>query len=286
MKIVAIMPVRNEAWCLRHTLPAVLRWADAVVIVAHCCTDESTEIIRKARLDHLDQQVMCAEESNPIWHEMQQRQHMLQWSRILGATHVAIVDADEVLTENLVPGIRDIIEATPPGHMLQLPWVCLRGDLHHFHADGVWGNAMVSFCFPDQPDFRWSSQERDGYDFHRRHPLGCELFHRPIGRGEGGLIHLQFVRDRALRAKQAHYQMTEVRRWPGRQTPAQLAAMYGLAVHQRGRILPVRPGWWPQEVAGIDLTDDGSTWHEAEIRQWIKEDGRERYAGLDLFGIA
>ena len=45
MKLVGLMPVRNEAWCLGFTLRVALRWCDEVVVCDHGCTDESRAIM-------------------------------------------------------------------------------------------------------------------------------------------------------------------------------------------------------------------------------------------------
>jgi glycosyltransferase involved in cell wall biosynthesis len=44
MKIVTIMPVRNEAWCLGLTARAALMWCDELVILDHASTDRTAEI--------------------------------------------------------------------------------------------------------------------------------------------------------------------------------------------------------------------------------------------------
>ena len=44
MKLIGLMPVRNETWCLGLTLRAALMWCDEMVVWLHACTDDSKRI--------------------------------------------------------------------------------------------------------------------------------------------------------------------------------------------------------------------------------------------------
>src|SRR5690348_12957855 len=102
MKLIGLMPVRNEAWCLGLTLRVALMWCDEVVVFLHACTDRSFEIVREIREEAGVDRVALSVYSNPIWNEMLHRQWMLLQARDHGATHIAIIDADEILTGDLL----------------------------------------------------------------------------------------------------------------------------------------------------------------------------------------
>ena len=46
MKLVGLMPLRNEAWALGFTLRVALKWCDTVAVMLHACTDDSARIVR------------------------------------------------------------------------------------------------------------------------------------------------------------------------------------------------------------------------------------------------
>jgi hypothetical protein len=236
---------------------------------------------------------------------MAQRQMLLDAARKSGATHIAIVDADEILTANLLPSIRSWCESTAPGQILQLPWVCVRGEAD-YHATGIWSEQQVSTSFLDAPHLHWSSAGRGGYDFHHRHPMGQHMEPRRMLAhvSQGGLMHLQFASDRRLRAKQALYKLTESLRWPGREVN-QLQAVderYNPAVYgqhttpgSRSEVHPsasaglanMKPEWWSAYANLMQYyRPDAEPWQEAEVRRLVAEHGRDRFAGLDLFGVA
>src|SRR6185436_15991943 len=123
MKIVAIMPARNEDWVLGLSARALLRWVDKLVILDHCSTDESRQLEWGLAIDYDPEQVSVMFENDPTWEEMRHRQRLLEYARHSEATHIVTIDADEVVSANLVPHMRDIVADIPPGHVLQLPWI-------------------------------------------------------------------------------------------------------------------------------------------------------------------
>ena len=287
MRLIALVLARNEEWALGMTLRAVLRWCDGVVVLDHASTDRTPEIIQEV-FGEDPERVRCLRNADPVWHEMGYRAQMHEAARAWGATHIGLVDADEILSANAVPLIRKQIECAPDGVTLETPWLALRGDVHHVFATGWWARSNVSTAFRDSPELHWSSAERGGYDFHHRHPLG-----RPqqpwqvFPSRAAGLMHLQFVNDRRLRAKQAFYQVTERLRWPNRDSAEVVRERYSFTVREaaNGVVAPVPEQWW----AGYEdllqhFHPDTEPWQEAELRRAIHENpGVE--TGLDMFGI-
>jgi hypothetical protein len=292
MKLVCIMACRNEEWVLGLAARAVLMWCDELVILLHACEDRSGEIAMEMAIRNVDRVTVLVEPDN-VWREMAHRQLMLETARSRGATHIVYVDADEVLTANLVDVIRGKIEKCPAGHICQLPWIQLRGGLWSYHGRGLWADQFASTAFRDDPIYHWA--QRDGYDFHHRHPMGRQMPpYRPI-RHYGGLMHLQMVSDRRLRAKQALYKMTEVIRWPGREPVAAVDRRYNMAVY--GTEQPGAPPeqldacpaiWWEEYIRRgwfRHLDESAPPWQEDEcIRLW-QEHGPKKFEGLDLFGV-
>jgi len=287
VKIVAIMPCRNEGWILGPSLRALLAWADDVIVLNHASTDESARILEEVR-DEFRDRVFVLYEPDPTWYEMAHRQRLLGVARSRGASHVAIVDADEVLSGNLVNRIRLMIDTAPADTVLQLPWVCLARELGRRYISGIWFDNWVSTAFRDSAAAHWHS--RAGYDFHHRHPMGVNWqAYRPIAQHEGGLMHLQFVDERRLRAKQALYQLTERLRWPGRETVDAVRERYSPAVYQSNPRMvgtaDIPESWWePYASLKQHLHLGGEPWQEVECRRILDEHpGIE--SGLDLFGL-
>ena len=299
MRLIATMPVRNEEWCLGLTLRAALMWCDEVVCYMHACTDRSADIVS----DVANESGRVTREwgSGSEWTEMVHRQMLLEAARAYGATHVAIVDADEILTGfPMVPiqpagangvesGIRYSIEGLPNNSILQLPGYNLRGGLDRYHSSGLWGNRWFSTAFRDDPRLSWT-----GDRFHHREPMGVSLSgFKPIAQHQGGVMHLLGASERRLRAKSALYKLTERLRWPDKPV-AEIDTMYSWAIHGRPQCddtprtwqyRTVPQEWWaPYAHLMHHLDLDAEPWQEAESRRIVAEHpGIER--GLDLFGV-
>lgn len=292
MRLVCTMPCRNEDWVIGCSARAALEWVDHLVVLNHASTDRTGEILLRVAEEYPNR-VTILNETGPVWEEMKHRQLLLSCARDFFPTHIVMVDADEVLTANLVPNIRSMIEHAGVRQIVQLPWICLAGGLDRYYDSGVWAEQYVSMAFTDRPELHWIA--REGYDFHHRHPMGQPCIpYRPVTAfRQGGLMHLQFVSKRRLAAKQALYKMTEVVRWPGREPVHIVDQRYNVAVyggpvsswpaHMRTTAVAPVDLWWDSRALVINLM--GIPWQETECRKLLAEYGSDRFAGLDLFGV-
>ena len=293
VKLIAGMLARNESWALGMTARAVLQWCDELIILDHASTDDTRLIAMQVAWEH-PKRVAVLYEPSPVWEEMRHRQRMLDTAREHGATHFAIVDSDEILTANLLPKIRGYVEETPARSILMLPWVCLARGPERYYSSGIWYRNWVVTAFQDAPQLNWSASIRGGYDFHQRSPFGCAWgIHRPVDQAlsnhQGGLMHLQFVNERRLKAKQYLYQLTERLRWPGREPVSAVVARYRPAIVQSDPFVvstaPAPIAWWggysnllPHFHAAQE------PWQIAEISRLLREKP-ELAVGLDDFGL-
>lgn len=276
------MPVRNEDWCLGLTLRAALMWCDRVVVLIHASTDRSVEILSKIDQEYPGKLLILSEQL-PLWEEMRHRQRMLEAARDFG-THIAMVDADELLTANAVSRIRGYAENLADGNIMQLPWICL-SRVTSYYASGMWAEQQASVLFKDSPGLHWRA--RNGYDFHHRHPIGTRSFCVASQGRDMGLMHLQFLSKRRLYAKQFLYQLTERLRWPSREPAAVMVAKYSATVKEAlcARELAVPEKWWDGYQHLMDYLDvDAEPWQETECKRIIAANpGIER--GLNHFGL-
>lgn len=286
MRIIATMPIRNEDWALGVSTRVALTWCDELVVLNHASTDRSLDIIGDVSREHPGR-VILINETDATWHEMTHRQRMLDTARMRGASHVAIVDADEILTGNLIGSIRAHIEALPAHRIMQLPGYNLRGGIDRYHANGIWGHRKFSVVFCDRPELTWR-----GDRFHHREPMGAVLSpYMPIPHGSGGVMHLWGASERRLRAKHFAYCLTERMRWPEKPV-SDIRRLYSLAVHGSAdepastwhyRDVPAE--WW-EPYSGImhHLHIDAEPWQEQYCRAAVAVQP-QLADGLDTFGV-
>jgi hypothetical protein len=303
------MPVKNEDWILGLSARVALTWCDELVILDNGSTDRSVELARDLYA-----------ETNRVsfifrvgqWDEMPHRQMMLEEARHRGATHIALIDADEILTGNLfdlwgpfdfvAPSqVRFWIETMEPGMMLQLPLYNMRGGMYRYHSNGLWGGGLMTLAFKDEPKLHWK-----GDRFHHREPMGrrWEGF-QPVAHGEGGVMHLWGASEARLLAKHALYKVTERLRWPQKDV-REIDRYYSMCVDGQtkgeaaGWTFATAPAsWWAPYAGwmkyldfsgiftpgGLPVKTGPEPWQTAEVRRLVAEHGHERFAGLDLFGV-
>jgi hypothetical protein len=289
MRLIGMMPCRNEDWVLGLSARAALMWCDALVILNHASTDRTSEIIYELRIE-FPGRVHSFPTRDEQWHEMDHRQALLDFARSFVPTHLAIIDADEVLTGNLLDDIRAVVEAMPPGWMLQLPGYNLRGGLDRYHANGIWGQRWFSVAYVDDKRLGWS-----GDRFHQREPGGAFALRwmQRFGQGRGGVMHLWGASERRLRAKHAAYKMIETLRWPNK-PKAEIDQLYSLAFvpaanrnfEQEWRYADVPKEWWqPYGALRSSVELEAVPWQEEMCRKLLAEHGAGRFAGLDLLGV-
>lgn len=279
------MPARNEAWVLPVSLRVACLWADEVIVLDHASTDETPDIITDVTTE--TGKVWRMQEPDGTWAEMSHRQRMLEFARSRGATHIAIVDADEVLSGNLLYAIRPALEELQPGRFLQIPMRNMHRGIGQYRSDrspfGSMAMTTVGFC--DNAALAW--RDKDGYPHHCREPLNSKVGHRVWPhQAEGGVMHLQFASWRRLLAKHALYKLSERVRFPHKPL-IEIERMYSLAPNEEGlQTSPASPEWWaPYEQWMHHLKLDAEPWQEAECRRLLDVHGPEIRRGLNLFGV-
>lgn len=301
MKLIGLMPVRNEAWVLGLSARVALMWCDSVVFLDHASEDASPKILDDLQGEYGYPRVIICNESSKHWPEMEHRQLMLEVARRHGATHIALIDADEVLTGNLLDGktwrsgnsTNEEIKRILSGQLLELPGYNLRNGIQQYHGDGIWGRRWFSLVFKDDPELGWHGDRHD-----HREPMGKQLTsYRPISHGNGGVMHLWGASERRLIAKHALYKVNHRLRFPEKPI-ATIEKEFSWAI--KGEIghpsfgtsetwhyNAIPEAWWAPYAGLMKYLDvDAEPWQECEVQRLVSEHGKEAFAGLDLFGVA
>ena len=280
--IIALMPVRNAGWCLRYTLPALLQWVDAAVVLLHDCTDDTRDAIRTMPSGRVFELFDGCRD----WFEASQRQRLLEVGRKIGGTHFVTLDSDEALTANLVPGIRARVEALQPGQVLDLPWLNLWRTRDAYAVD-LFHVGTTPVAFGDRLDLAYPTS---GYQMHHRVPPQAGYRPRPTtaeGRKTGGVLHLQALSWRRAVARQAKNKALEAARWPsyrGGLTEIDARHDRSLGLGRRVELAQVPSSWWAHGLDPALIREDEEPWEAAECRRLVAEHGP--WPALNLYGVA
>ena len=285
MKLTAIMPVRNEQWVLGLSARACLEWCDELIVLLHRSTDRSAGILEEIRHElPAEKRILSAASDDERWREMDHRQSLLTVARNGGATHIALVDADEVLCGDSLPRVRAISEALKPGECLNVRMHCMWRGLHQYRVDqsSVWSNRRdLALVFRDKPELHWTAE--NGYHHHARAPKGA----KPSGDQTLGVMHLQFADWRRLTAKHALYKVRERIDYPDKPV-GHIESMYNMALDEQYLETRYAPRQWTEiyrEKDWLRYVDFNDTpWQEAEARRLFVGRG-PLFRGLNLFGV-
>lgn len=281
--IVAVMVIRNEAWMLAYSMRVALQCADHIVALVHASVDASLDIARAVASD--SGRVTILQESRESFDEMEFRQRTLECARALGGKRIMIADADEIVSANLIPGMRQRVQMLPPGGVLVCPIHNLWRSLDRYRNDDKpYGNGWVVVAFGDHPSAEWKPDEQ-GYQFHHRIPRGgswLSPLRWPLERERGGVMHLQHAVWRRVVAKHDLYRCVEAVRWSHRDR-AEIVKLYSRALDEDGiRVLDVPAGWWDHDLDRSLIDLDAEPWQEGEVQRLIATYGAEAFADLHL----
>jgi hypothetical protein len=299
MKLIALMPVRNEAWILGLSARVALMWCDALIVLDHASTDGTWAIIEDVMAEHRGR-ILSTREENPDWNEMVHRQWLLEAARKFGATHMAIVDADEILCADSLPHIRHWAESLMPAECLQVRMHSMWRSPYAYRVDpaSVWSNRRdLSLVFRDSETLGWAP-DRAGYQHHARAPRGTLAVASSV-RGhltpnqiaarnpDVGVMHMQWASWRRVTAKHAFYKVHE-RLTNASASVRRIDQMYSQALNEYGLVtLPAPPEWWTAYGDLLQYLDvEAEPWQEAEVKRLVAQHGLGMFKGLDLFGVA
>ena len=145
-KIIALLPFKNEAWCLQSYLSTVSKVCDEIIAMDDNSTDEGKQILLNAGVKVFNN----GERDVSAWAEYHIRQKLLTLGREAGGTHFVCLDADETFSANLIPKLRKGILKLPPGYKMRLHWLAMWKSLYHYRDDSSpWSKSFKDFVFCD-----------------------------------------------------------------------------------------------------------------------------------------
>lgn len=200
MKIITLIPIKNEAWVLPVTLPPLSRVSDEVILLDDNSQDNLTYVtssLNNVRIEKFSRTEKFVNMSN-------RRNELLRLGRERGGTHFIFLDADELFTENSISGLLKLIKTLKPGESLALPWINLteRSGKLFYNKNDEWN--YKDFIFYDDGE----SQFPDVFLSEQRTPTSVQKWTK-MPFEKASILHLQFLAKERYQYKQAWYRMQE-----------------------------------------------------------------------------
>jgi hypothetical protein len=277
MKVIALLPVKNEAWVLPHTLACLSAFCDVILVHDQQSTDGSREIAaRFPKVVWIESRAsnICEQARWQLWDIARQYDgHNLLWC----------TDADEVVSP---PRIRAFLDRR--GAILS-DGVVVDALYCHFWSDPTRYRSGLGVYAPYWKAVAIVDDRRRDYDRSRSLPLHEERV--PIGvdtvrvRAEDApVLHLQWLLPNRSQMRQAWYRCRELLH--GERSAHAINAHYAGTLPQwHVPTAPIPPEW----LEGVTLPDPGvdaeATWQYADIVRWFDTPGVEFFEPLEIWHV-
>ena len=291
MKVVALLPFKNEEWCLPSYLHNTLKVVDEIIAIDDGSTDNSVKILEDAGAKVYSSEKL--RNFNSGWSEGSIRAELLKLGREAGGTHFVCLDADESFTSPLVPAIDQVLGHLNPGQKIAMQWLALWKSYTHYRNDAtVWSNNWKEFIVMDHPDLTYNSEQH------------MHLGRTPVAPGESGdsnwlrlppqygaVMHFQFAAYNNFQLKQSWFRCSELIQNPG--TEAAINAKYSITLLDDNVGLAEMPSSWYDGVP-IPMVGYDPEWGEESfarkdllpgIMKYFDDYGIDYFKGLDIWHI-
>jgi len=289
MKIIGLLPFKNEEQYLPLFLKNVQPICDEIIAIDDNSTDNSREIMENAGVIVKDYTETA--DIRGGWNPGRVRQYLFNYAREQKGTHFLCLDADETFTNNFVPIAREVISNIPPGKKLVMQWLALWKSYNHYRNDHtVWSNLFKDFVVADSPDLDYHyTFMADGRTIG---PNNEENWMR-LDPNMGCVLHYQFAMFNNFHLKQAWKQVGElVQHGPG--ALPTITGKYSICFQDDNVGLSKIPDEWLEGLPVPNIPNFDPNWDEStflrsdlmpKILEHFDDKGAEYFEGLRIWHI-
>jgi glycosyltransferase involved in cell wall biosynthesis len=281
MKIIALVPVRNEAWVLEHSLACWSGFCDVVIVNDQMSTDATREICRRfpkvVLLESKPADVVSRLPQQARWRLLDAARnydgHNLLWC----------TDADELTPPSIARRFFEQHEGDlAPRRVIECRFYNLWDSLAKYRQDlSYYGPLWKPMGFVDDRVV----------DYPRGDVRPLHEPRMPIEAGTDALkadglpiLHLQWTMWNRNQTKQAWYRCIDF--MDKRMTAAEVNAFYSVTLREIYVHTEPVPQEWLADVTLPDASVDRQpAWQEAEILGWFGERGVEFFEPLEIWHV-
>lgn len=284
MKVIALLPVRNEAWVLPHSLECLSAFCDVILVCDQGSDDGSRAVY--ARFPKVVVIDLPARPSGAIDHLPQHsRWVLLDAARnYSGCNLLWNTDADELIAPPVMNRWRnDPATSFEPRTFFACGYYHLWNSPSTYRDDGSAYSPqlkVVAYVDDRELDFQRSSSVAPLHE-----PRVPEVAsHKRVEAGDLPVLHLQWLFAERNQMKQAWYRGIEL--LDGRTPAREINGRYACTLPApRARTTAVPPAW----VEGLTFPDFSidrePSWHEREILAWFDKHGPEFFEPLEIWHV-
>jgi glycosyltransferase involved in cell wall biosynthesis len=277
MKIIALIPFRNEEWALPTCLSSLKGFCDEIICVDDFSTDNSKNIALSFGCKVYDN----LKPENVGWSEHSIRERLLNLGRDAGGTHFVCIDADEAITSQFAKNARSILEILKPGQKISMQWLAMWKSLDHFRNDNsVWSNNFKDFIVYDDKsaayDYKWLHVGRTPG------PNNDETLVR-LRPDYGAVMHFQFSNWTNFQIKQCYLRCAELVKKP--ETDHLINQHYAITLDDAEVYLAALPPGCFSNLPMPDMLNTKTDWRIERIQEYFEKFGPAHFSKLNIWHV-
>jgi hypothetical protein len=279
MKIIGLMPVKNESWILPLTLEVLSKVCDFIVIADQASEDDTRAICKQYPS-------VLLIDNNESGHSNKVRWKLLDAARNFDGNNLLLsIDADEFLPPDLFnQAIRRLQSELMPGQGLEFLWAQLWKSQDYFRDDdSVWSNNWKTIGFLDDRKLDYDRKNVVINDHTSRVPESASR--KPLRVHGVPLVHLQWANWERAQVKQAWYRCSELMNGAA---PDAVNEKYAITLDDPKAGLTRVPAAWFENIQLSSVAPQNpadSPWHLNEMFKWFDENGIEFFEELQIWHV-
>lgn len=276
MKLIALIPVKNESWALPSYLSSVSKITDQIIALNDSSTDSSVSILKAAGATVVD----FDSSSESIVNMGKRRKLLLDLGRKAGGTHFIWLDADETFSADFIPRAREIINTLTPGQKITMRWVHAWKDISNYLVDtsSPFGYIWKDFIVCDNPEDTFEEK----FLSEARTP-GSHDDVIKLPEEQGVVIHWQFSRWDITQLKQALYRCTEL--VEGTRSARRINNTYSITLPNDNLQTTPLPNTWVENISMPKIQPVDANIFLAQITPLFTKNGIVFFEGLQIWHI-
>ena len=292
MKVIALLPFRNEEWCLPSYLHNTTKIVDEIIAIDDGSIDNSVKILEDAGAKVYSSEKLI--KFNSGWSEGSIRAELLKLGREAGGTHFVCLDADETFTNPLVENFQELLPQLQPGEKMSLQWLALWKSYSSYRHDAtVWSNNWKDFVVCDDPSLSYNHNQHMQVG---RTPASVSDVNneswRRLENEHGAVMHFQFSAYNNFQLKQCWLRCSELIQEPYNSQGINIK--YSITLLEQNVGLEEMPKSWYDKIVLPKVENFDPEWKDSSfvradllpgIYKYFEDYGVEFFENLNIWHV-